>query len=358
MIRFLLLTFFCGWLEAQQPPLAQPDGTLPKLSITVQNVIAPVWVYDEKGGYVNGLRPDQFHLYDNGKEQNLKVDEAYEPISMVILLQANAAVEHMLPAVAKIGNMIGPLIIGDRGEAAVVAYDHRLRTLQEFTSDPDKISAAVKKIYPGSSSNRVVDAYEEATRMLRTRPPVRHRMILMIGEKRDIGSEARGRETLINMQLANITVYSVDMSRLLNILNAPTPDIRPDTRQTTGVPMPSGVPATPTTVMQTYGTDGNSLQFMPLLIEIYKDAKSIFKSNPVTVFTKGTGGTEYSFYRGHGLEQAIEDIGEQVRSEYMLSYSPNNQEEGGFHAINVAVESPLAKRVQTRPGYWLAARIQ
>jgi len=78
----------------------------------------------------------------------------------------------------------------------------------------------------------------------------------------------------------------------------------------------------------------------------------------VTVFTQGTGGTEYSFYRGPGLEQAIEDIGEQVHSEYILSYGPNNQEEGGFHQISVEVASPLVKRVQTRPGYWLATRNQ
>jgi hypothetical protein len=31
----------------------------------------------------------------------------------------------------------------------------------------------------------------------------------MVGEKYDMGSEARERETLINMQLANITVYAV-----------------------------------------------------------------------------------------------------------------------------------------------------
>jgi len=128
-------------------------------------VIAPVWVYDAEGNYVNGLRRDQFHLYDNGKEQNINVDEVFEPISMVILLQANSAMEHMLPMMSKIGNLIGPMIIGDRGEAAVVAYDASLRTLQEFTSDPDKITAAVKKVNPGGTANRMVDAYEKAARM-------------------------------------------------------------------------------------------------------------------------------------------------------------------------------------------------
>ena len=121
-------------------------------------------------------------------------------------------------------------------------------------------------------------------------------------------------------------------------------------------PVPMNQPATPNTVMQTFGTNGNSAEFMPMLLEIYRDAKAIFKANPVHVFTRGTGGAEYSYYRGHGLEQAVQDIAEQLHSEYVISYRPNNMLEGGFHQISVSIDSPLAKRYQTRPGYWLAAR--
>jgi hypothetical protein len=40
-----------------------------------------------------------------------------------------------------------------------------------------------------------------------------------------------------------------------------------------------------------------------------------------------------------------------------ISYSPNNKEEGGFHEIVAEVSShPEVKKVQTRPGYWPAAK--
>jgi VWFA-related protein len=336
------------------PPTDQPDLVIP---ITVQQVTTPVLVYDRDSNYVNGHKPEQFHLFDNNKEQNIRVDEAYEPISMVILIQANSAVEHMLPTINKIGNMVGPQILGDRGEAAVIAFDSRIRTLQEFTSDPEKITVAVKKIQPGSMSSHLVDAVEAADHMLSTRPQNRRRVILMISETRDMGSEARTRETLIKVQLHNIVVYSVDISRMLAALNPPTPYPRADNRPPAMNPVPSNQPATPNTVMQTFGTQGNSADFMPLLLEIYHDAKAIFKSNPVHILSKGTGGTEYSYYRGHGLEQAIQDIAEQLHSEYMISYRPNNLQEGGFHTISLAIDSPLAKRYDARPGYWLAARV-
>ena len=57
----------------------------------------------------------------------------------------------MLPAVNRIGNLIQPHILGDQGEAAVIAYDSRIRVLQDFTHDADQITAAVKKIQPGST---------------------------------------------------------------------------------------------------------------------------------------------------------------------------------------------------------------
>jgi hypothetical protein len=99
--KLLALTLLCGSvafvLVAQQPPAKQapapPVDLLnqphPDIIVTVQQVIAPVLVYDRKHNYVNGLTPDQFRLYDNDKEQNLlTVDVSYTPISLVVAVQA------------------------------------------------------------------------------------------------------------------------------------------------------------------------------------------------------------------------------------------------------------------------------
>jgi len=75
------------------------------------------------------------------------------------------------------------------------------------------------------------------------------------------------------------------------------------------------------------------------------------------VFTRYTGGKEYSFVSEKSLEKAVTGIGEELHSQYMLSYSPNNQTEGGFHEIKVVVNRP-GLEIRTRPGYWVAARPQ
>ena len=141
MFRPILLTLLCGLLAAQQQPPPQ-DTSQPATIFRggVEVVQAPVLVFDRDGNYVDGLQPFQFHLYDNGKEQNINVDVTYQPISLVIVLQANAHVDGILPQVKKIGGLIAPLLIGEQGEAAVIAFDSRIRTLQDFTSDSEKIT--------------------------------------------------------------------------------------------------------------------------------------------------------------------------------------------------------------------------
>jgi VWFA-related protein len=339
---------------AQAADVKQPPA--PIIRTTVDFVMVPVTVLDRDGNYVDGLQPRQFRLYDNDKEQNIKVDVAFLPISMVIAIQANDHVEGILPKINKIGGLIAPLVIGDQGEAAVLAFDSRLRVLQDFTSDPVKISDAIKKIQPGSSQSRMIDAVDESVRMLRARPPNRRRIVLLISETRDSSSEGRVREALIAAQLANVSVYSVDISRVSSSLTAPPPVPRPNNLPPAMTPLPPGVPATPTTVMQTTGSQGGSAQFVPLMVEIFKDVKSIFVDNPVEMFTKGTGGDEFGFMRQHGLEDAIEHIGAELHSQYLISYNPNNKDEGGFHQITVEVADMRGVKVRTRPGYWLAAQ--
>jgi VWFA-related protein len=371
MSRFVFIALLCGLLLGQQPPVrinppaeAQttapggeqtPPDVQPLIVTRVEVVQTPVLVFDKDGAYVNGIRPDEFRVFDNDKEQNINVDVAFIPISLVICVQANSHVEGLLPQVNKIGNLLKPIVIGDQGEAAVVAYDSRIRTLQDFTNDPDKITTAMKKIYPGSTANRMVDAVSYGTRMLASRPKNRRRIMLLIGETRDLGSESRSKEVLMALQLNNVTFYAVDMSRFMTTLTAPPPVPRPNNLPPAMANLPPAAVATPTTVAQTKGENGGRAEFVPLMVEVFRDVKAIFRDNPVEVFTKGTGGSEFGFHSNRTLEEAMQRVGEELHSEYTISYTPSNRDEGGFHTITVAVTGhPEVKRVQARPGYWIA----
>jgi VWFA-related protein len=366
--KLLWLTLLCGsaavLLVAQQPPAKQAPprpqdltetNDLASFKVTLQQVLAPVLVYDRKRNYVNGLTQDQFRLYDNDKEQNLtSVDVTYTPISLVVAVQANVEADKILPQVNKIGAMLKPIILGDQGEAAVIAYDHRVRLLQPFSSDADDITKAIKSIHAGSTSCRAIDAVEQSVFLLNHRDKKRRHILLMIGEGRDAGSQARARETLEKVQLSNVEVYWVDMSHIIGKLTTPPPDPRPASQPPAAMgPLGGGHPSTPTTNDQAYGTDGYSADAIPLMLEIFRDVKNIFKVSTATLFTKGTGGEQFPFATSHGLEEAISRIGDELHSQYLITYSPNNKGDGGFHKIEVEVIGRQYK-CETKPGYYMS----
>ena len=73
------------------------------------------------------------------------------------------------------------------------------------------------------------------------------------------------------------------------------------------------------------------------------------------MLTKATGGQEFSFMKQRGLEEAVEKIGSELHSQYIITYNPNNKDEGGWHDIHVTVDQPKDVKARARPGYWMAA---
>ncbi len=320
---------------------------------TLKLVLAPTTVTDKNGDVITGLTVADFKLYDNDKKQELGNDVSVHPISIVVAVQANNEVGEILPKIQRVGSVIGDLVVGGNGEAAVVAFDHRIRTIQDFTSDSGKISDAMKKIKPGSSTSAMIDAVGAGVNMLKKRPEDHRRIILLISETNDKGSEGRAREIMREAQLHNVVVYTVNISHVVAELTqkaippAPSP-IPPEA--TVGRP---GVAMNPTTISQ--NRDLGS--FIPVFEDIFKAGKGVFISNPATVFTKFTGGKEYPFVKLEGLESDLVRLGQELHNQYLLSYSPNNLSEGGYHKIQVVVSRPNLE-IRTRPGYWTAGEAQ
>jgi len=334
--------------------LAQDSQPTTGFKTTVNVVVAPTVVTDRQGNFINGLQPHEFRLYDNNSLQDIKVETTYIPISLVVAIQANAGAEPVLDKIKTIGPLIEGLIAGEQGEVAVLAFDHRLRLMQDFTNDGKKVTEAIKKINAGSTTSAVVDAIGESVRLLRRRPADRRRVLLLIAETRDGGSTGHIREVMTEAQIHNIQAYTVNINRLVTTLLGKAQPPRPDPIPTTARTLPPGAAVTPTTVAAAGGA-GMYGNYIPMFVEIFKQVKGIFVSNPAEVLTRYTGGKEYAFSSQRGLEEALTKIGSELHSQYIISYSPNNKLEGGFHEIRVVVPSDPQAKARTRPGYWMAA---
>ena len=91
---------------------------------------------------------------------------------------------------------------------------------------------------------------------------------------------------------------------------------------------------------------------IPVIIDLVRGAKNLVFSNPLELLAKGTGGKDYSPRTHGGLQESIQAVGEDLRSQYLLSYRPMNLNDSGiFHRIKVEVNYQDF-RVRYRPGYW------
>jgi VWFA-related protein len=184
-VRLIPKSFICLAAFALSAQTPAPETLPPDFRTGVTEIVVPLTVHDRDGNIVNGLQPREFHVTDNGKEQNIAVDVEYHPISLALVIQANGAIDAILPQVKKIGSLLETLVVGDQGEVAVASFDHRFPLKQDFTTDLPKISEALKKITAGSSTSALIDAMDLGIRMLRNRPKNRRRVMLVIAETRD-----------------------------------------------------------------------------------------------------------------------------------------------------------------------------
>jgi len=340
--------------KSEVPPGSRADEPTDSATIRmpVRYVLVPTTVLDPDGhGYVNGLSTTDFELLDNGKPQKIAADFSQQPLSVVLVIQANSEIEPVLPMIKKTGVLLQGLVTGAEGDAAVLAFDHRMQHIQDFTSDPATLDDAMQKIHAGSSTAALIDAVLEADQMLKHHDPqnVRRRVIILLSRNVDKGSQAHLQETVRDMQFDNVIVYCVDISKLRTAFFSKPDYPRPANG---GIP-PEALPSTrnPGATSQTNVAQQQTGNWLNAVPPIARSIRDIFKKTPAEAFSYFTGGVMYNFGTEKGLEAAITDIGKNLNSQYLLSYSPNNKDEPGFHTITVNVNRPGLK-IRTRPGYW------
>ncbi len=332
---------------------AQEDLPQRTFRTSTTEVLVPVTVKTSSGMYVSGLEEKDFRLYDNNKIQDINLDVSYTPISLVVAIQRNSRTHKVLPAVKRIGSMLEALVVGEQGEAALLAFDHRIKLIQDWTNDGSKFKEALDTLTPGSRHQSVIDAVWEGIRMLKRRPTNQRRILLLISETRDRGSEGRMRDALVEAEFANIVIYTININRVVTSLTAKAPPPRPSTFPPSTRQMPGAAPQTPHMAAQLRGEQ--SATFVPVITEIFTQVRGLFVPNHAEVFTQYTGGREYSFVNLKTLERAISDLGEELHSQYLISYSPSDSvlEDAGYHKVHVEVNRP-SLTVRTRRGYWMA----
>ena len=77
-----------------------------------------------------------------------------------------------------------------------------------------------------------------------------------------------------------------------------------------------------------------------------------FGTNSTDVLTGGTGGTVFPFTKAKALEGAIMKLGDELHSQYVVSFAPDPADEG-YHVLEFRVTRKGNFQVRARAGYRL-----
>src|SRR5258707_2364117 len=199
-------------VEVQQ----SPKDAQAKVKVQVTLVNTPVTVRDGRGEMVHDLEARDFKVTDNGVAQQIShFDLGGDPISMVILIETSSRIEALLSEIRKTGILFTQTVMGPTGEAAVVSFNDAVDKLQDFTTNGDMVENTITHLGAGTSGSKLYDAMAVRVDMLSGRPqaaaakPGRRRVMMILFEATDAGSEAKLGEGLRQGQLAQVTIYSV-----------------------------------------------------------------------------------------------------------------------------------------------------
>lgn len=306
----------------------------PVFRVPVRVVEAPAVVTASDGSPVRTLRPEEFRLFDNDRLQEFRLGYAERPLSLAIVVQISDGVRAWLPEVRKTKSAIESLLIGENGDASLIAFSDDVRVLQPMTRSVPLLDKAFAALSLRGDKRRCLDAVAEAASQLEAAAPERRKVILIIAQPSDVGSTAPLSDVLARMERDDITIYQLVMPLVGLDLMEKTVAIT----KINGVALGNG-----TGIM-------GSVDLSTLVPEIMRGKRTASGQDDLVILASDLGGIRIPFRKQRDLESGIGAIGRELHTGYVLTWRPDN-DDPGYHRIRVEVTEP-GMTVHARPGYY------
>lgn len=322
-LAFLLLT-------AGRPMLAQDEQ--PTFRTQSNVVLVPALVRNKAGDVVYGLKSSDFIIEDDGVPQPIHLDESAleEPVYLVVAVQCGRRADFELPRMHGLSAMLEPLMEQPGNKIALVAFDSQVHGIESFTSNSDAVRQGLRNLQPGDGGAAILDAVNYSVKMLDEVPKDRKRVLLLISETRDHGSQTATIDDVIkSIGNSNTVVYTLafspSKSNVLDTLKgANNPDLHPEQTEV--------------------HEDANLLA--PFML-----AAQAMRKNTAKAIAVQSGGEYQMFASGKGFDARMNDFSNHLHSRYLLSFQPSRPRPG-LHQLTVKLKEPGTATVLARSSYW------
>jgi Ca-activated chloride channel family protein len=178
-------------------------------------VLVPVTVTDYKDRFVNNLDVNDFHIYDQGREQKIVSfsRERNQPVVVGFLLDmSNATRLHWKTFQEAAMDLVFNLLPGDkRFSGYLITYGNEAELAVNTTNDSEKIADKIRKLKPGGGAALFDAIYLACTRrsLIQGEPIEPRRILIIIGDGHDTASSKSLEQVLELAQRNLITIYGM-----------------------------------------------------------------------------------------------------------------------------------------------------
>jgi VWFA-related protein len=332
-----------------QSGISSKREELYQMSVSVNFVQVPVTVKDHAGKLVPGLTSNDFTIYEDGVPEELKYFTADAfPLSAAIVISTEMPSSTMKKVNETLPALIGAFSQYD--EVALYRYGHTVQQVSGYTGAASVPTASLNRIKrPGREAGPPVvggpfgggpsinghpvndpnaggrdvptaprefyvlnDAILRAAQDLSRRDKGRRRVIFVISDGRELGSNASYDEVKKILLSNNISVFAV-------------------------------------------GVDTAAIPIYDKLNRVR--VPGFGTGNILPRYAAETGGNTVAEFDRQGIEKAYAEIAETARNQYTLGYTSKAAQAGNYRSIDVRVHRPNLT-VIAKPGYYPLPRQQ
>jgi VWFA-related protein len=311
---FFALTLLCSSAFAQQPasppapqsPEATPQAAdagqepPPIIRVEVEEVNIPFIVTDNRNRLITDLTQEDFEVLEDGKPQKIInfSRETDVPLRIGLLVDTSNSIRDRLDFEQRAAaDFLRMLLRPGLDKAMLGSFDSMAELLQDFTDDLDQLIAAIQIMRAGGGTALYDAVFYSARDRLMVEAPLNSRFrraLVVLSDGEDNQSRFTRLQTLEMARRAEVIIYTIST----NIRGVRTP--------------------------------GDKI---------------------LEEFSQETGGRFFRPVSWDDLDDAFVAVTDELRSQYIVSFSPDTPRDGRFHEIEIVAKRDNL-RVRARRGYF------
>jgi VWFA-related protein len=301
--------------DAPAQPIHQDDIQTLKVNVNLVNVYFSV---RDKNGFITSLRKDDCSIYEDKALQKTKnfTQEKNLPLTIGILLDTSGSQIHVLPLEQQSGAEFLKDVLTPKDEAFLISFDINVNLLADYTNSPREIKRSIDQaqINTGAGTGSVTGNGTARGTLLydavylaahdKLRQEAGRKILIILTDGEDQGSQENLKSATEAAQKANAIVYVIMIA---------------DRGFYGGFQM---------------GYSGD------------RDMERLATETGGRVINVGNNGKK--------LEEAFDQIQDELRTQYLASFTPtNNKIDGTFRTLNITCQP--GQKIQARKGYYATA---